>query len=377
MGSARRPRPPDRTAPAPAPPRSGREDPGQAPGLTYDVVLATRNRPAAVALSLPLLLKQTRPAAQILVVDSSDDPAPIRTLAQAAAAVAPMPVIYLRAAAGLTHQRNVGLARCSADVVIFPDDDSLLYPDAAAEIMAIYERDTGRVIAGVAARPVDHAPPETDGDLGAYAAEEVGAPRAALRRVRQTVKEALGFANPFVATGRALSAQHRAPDWLAAADATVVPYMTGFRMSFRRRVIAATGFDETLRRYGWFEDIDASYSALRRGLLVTAGKARLHHHRVASGRAAGHRMGLWAILNRTYVVMKHVRANPQVFRHPGREIVRLGVYCRLRTLAYRTMARDGYGRERAQGAREGVISMSALTGAAPEALIETYRRLDA
>ena len=345
--------------------------------LTYDVVMATRNRPEAVALSLPLLLKQTRLPEQILIVDSSDDPAPIRALAEAAAATAPLPVIYLRAAAGLTHQRNVGLAQCRADVVIFPDDDSLLYSDAAAEIMAIYERDTGRVIAGVAARPVDHAPPETDGDLGAYEAEAVGPLRAALRRVRQEIKEASGFANPFVATGRALSAQYRAPDWLVAADVTVVPYMTGFRMSFRRSVIAATGFDEVLRRYGWFEDIDASYSALRQGLVVTAEKARLYHHRVASARANGHRMGLWAILNRTYVVMKHVRANPQVFRHPGRDVARLGTYCRLRALAYAAMARDAYGRDRAKGARDGLGALSPLTGAAPDALAETYRRLEA
>lgn len=347
-----------------------------APKLRYDVVMATRNRPEAVALSLPLLLRQTRLPDQIIIVDSSDDPTPIEALAQAAAATAPIPVLFRRASAGLTHQRNVGLTECRADVVLFPDDDSLLYLDAAAQIMEIYEADTGGVIAGVAARAVDAPPPETEGDLGAYEAEKTSALRSGLRWLRQQIKEVSGFANPFVATGRRLSRQHPRPDWLAARQAVVVPYMTGFRMSYRRDVAARHGFDEALRKYGWFEDIDGSFSALRDGLVVTALQARLYHHRVAAARANGHRMGLWAILNRGYVVMKHVRANPGVFPHPGREARRLGLYCRLRALAYGLMARDGFGRERAQGARDGLRLLRQIIDAPAADLAETYRKLD-
>ena len=358
------------------PHRSRPEAPGQAPPrLGYEVVMATRNRTDAVALSLPLLVAQTRPPAQIVVVDSSDDPAPIAAIVADVAGTAPMPVVLVRAAAGLTHQRNVGLDRCAAEVVMFPDDDSLYHPDTAAEIMAVYDADTGAAVAGVAGRPVDAPPPGVLEDLGAYEAETRGALGSALRRARQAVKEALGFANPFVATGRRLSRQHVRPDWLSRQAATVVPYMTGFRMTYRRAAIAATGFDETLRKYGWFEDIDASFSVLRQGLVVTAERARIYHHRVAAARDGGYRMGVWAMLNRGYVVMKHVQANPAAFPRRGAAILRLRAYCMARAAAYRIVARDAFGRDRARGARDGLRDLPALIDSPPGALPETYRRL--
>lgn len=346
------------------------------PRLDYDIVMATRNRPDAVALSLPLIMCQTRLPARVVIVDSSDDPAPIEALAQQAAKDLSCPVDFLRADAGLTHQRNIGLRHCSSDVVIFPDDDSLLYPDAAEEMMLVYEADVAAGIAGVCAKPVDQPPPETDGDLGSYEAEELTAPRSTLRRLRQHIKEALGFSNPFLAVGHQLNAQHDTPDWLASQNTATVPYMTGFRMSFRRAAIIGEGFDETLRKYGWFEDIDASYTAMRHGLVVVANQARIYHHRTAAKRDGGYRMGLWAILNRGYVVMKHVRANPAVFPNPHRQAQRLKLYCRARTMAYRLLARDGYGQDRAKGAAEGLRQLHVLTDSPGGDLAAVYGRLD-
>ena len=41
--------------------------------MTYDVVIATRNRPEALRLSIPLILKQGRPPTKLIIVDASDD----------------------------------------------------------------------------------------------------------------------------------------------------------------------------------------------------------------------------------------------------------------------------------------------------------------
>lgn len=344
--------------------------------LSYDVVMATRNRTDAVALSLPLLVAQTRPPVQIVVVDSSDDQAPIAAIVADVAETAPMPVRLVRAAAGLTHQRNVGLTYCAADVVMFPDDDSLYHPETAAEIMEIYEVDTAGAIAGVAGRPAETPPSEVSAKLGRFEAETRGGRlRRALRDVRQATKEAAWTIHPFLATSRALSKRFEKPHWLAAEEAIMVPYLTGFRMSFRRDVIAGIGFDETLRRYGWFEDIDASFGAARHGLLVTANRAPIYHHRAAEKRDRGHMMGLWAILNRTYVVMKAVHANPDLFPDPAWEIRRLRWYSVARAAVYRLMARDTYGRDRARGARDGLARQARLTAAAPEELPAVYRDL--
>ena len=342
--------------------------------LTYDIVMATRNRPEAVALSLPLILEQTRPPARIVIVDSSDDPGPIEALAREAAGRGVCPVEYLRSAPGLTRQRNAGLRACSSDVVVFPDDDSLLYPDAAERMLEIYEADrTGRV-AAVCAAPAAAPPPGLAADLDRHAAESTGPVRRALLGLRQRVKEGLSEANPFLAVGTRLNARTDLPEDLG--DVVPVPYMTGFRMSFRREAIAA-GFDETLERYSWFEDIDASFAAMRHGRVVMARRAGIYHHRTAAARDNGRRMGLWAILNRGYVVMKHVRANPDVFPDPAREGRRLSAYCRARALAYRAMARGRFGRDRARGAAEGVKRLGALLSAPAERLPETYRRLEA
>jgi GT2 family glycosyltransferase len=223
---------------------------------------------------------------------------------------------------------------------------------------------------------MDRPPPETGGDLESYEAERLTAPRRTLRRVRQSIKEVLRFTNPFLAVGWRLNGRHDAPAWLASRDAALVPYMTGFRMSFRRTAIAEDGFDEILRKYGWFEDIDASYTAMRNGFVVAANRARIYHHRTAARRDDGYRMGMWAILNRGYVVMKHVRANPAVFPDPGREARRLDLYCRARTMAYRLLARDGYGQDRARGAADGLRQLQMLTRSPSADLATIYRRLE-
>jgi len=87
-------------------------------------------------------------------------------------------------------------------------------------------------------------------------------------------------------------------------------------------------------------------------------------------------MGLWAILNRGYVVMKHVRANPDLFDAPAREVFRLKSYCRARAVAYRLLARDAYGRDRARGARDGLRLLGALTAAPAATLRQTYTDLE-
>ena len=93
--------------------------------VDFDVVIATRNRPQALALSIPLILGQSRQPRKLIVIDSSDDHAPV------AEAVAKMTarwngrVVVEHSAPGLPRQRNRGIAHVEAEAVIFPDDDSL------------------------------------------------------------------------------------------------------------------------------------------------------------------------------------------------------------------------------------------------------------
>ena len=54
-----------------------RPAPDPARRLDFDVVIATRNRPQALALSIPLILGQSRPPEKLIVIDSSDDHAAV------------------------------------------------------------------------------------------------------------------------------------------------------------------------------------------------------------------------------------------------------------------------------------------------------------
>lgn len=339
--------------------------------LSYDVVMATRNRPEAVALSLPLLLGQTRLPRTILVCDSSDDPSRIEAIVAGHAKDAPVPVRFMRCALGSSVQRNIGLAACTSDVVIFPDDDSLLYPDAAERMLEVYEADRDGRIAGVCARPVDRAPDETAGDLQSYAAEDVGPLRGAVRWLRQRGKE-WASQDPFLSIGQRLNARHEMPAAVAALNVTAVAYMTGFRMSFRREVIARTGFDETLKKYAWFEDIDASFAAMEHGMVVAALDARIYHHRVASSRDNGYRMGRWALLNLAYVTMKAVHRSG--LGHPETEAGRILRFCRMRAAGYMLARRGVYGRDRARGARDALGPAAEILSAPPDRLAEVYAR---
>lgn len=272
--------------------------------LAYDAIIATRNRPEALALSLPLLAGQTRPPARIIVIDSSDDPADASRTVGAALCGWSGEVILRRSPPGLPGQRNIGLSHSRAPVVFFVDDDSLLYPDAAEAMLAVYERDTeGRIAAVCAAEAM--SPPETAKLDTAYGMSRAHRLEARVRALRNLVERRLTVLKPAMRLGRELNARHPVPDWLAEEGAVVVEYMTGFRMSFRTEAIRGDGFDETLSGYALDEDIDASFTAARQGLVVGAQRARIFHHRCPSGRADGFGRGRMEVLNRAYVLLKH------------------------------------------------------------------------
>ena len=126
--------------------------------LTIDVVIVTRNRPAALSLSLPLVLTQSFSPQQVIIVDSSEDKAPVATLVNDASRIPDIPLFVMQSARGIPLQRNLGLTKVTADITLFLDDDSLLLPDAISAIMRIYQLDRDEAIGGVCSREATHAP---------------------------------------------------------------------------------------------------------------------------------------------------------------------------------------------------------------------------
>ncbi len=339
--------------------------------LAWDAVIATRNRPEALALSIPLLLAQSRPPEQLIIVDSSDDPAPVQAVVRAAIVGFPGRVHILKSAPGLPHQRNVGLKYVTAPVVVFPDDDSLFYPDTAEIMLTVYARDSGHAIAGVCASEA-MVPPDGVLPSSTYQMSSAHQREAGMRRLRHRLEGHVSALKPALSLGRALNAQHPVPDWLSEMDVIPVEYMTGFRMSFRTDAIRTVGFDEALGGYALDEDVDASFSAMRAGLVVGARRAKIYHHRFPGGRGV---MGAIEILNRLYVGLKHVHGQALPAAQVPAMRRRLRGFVILKLLAALPGLRSDFGRARFAGALAAIRQMGPIWQAPPETLAAAYRAI--
>jgi len=334
--------------------------------LDYDIVVATRNRPEALALSLPLMLRQSRPARALFVVDSSDDPAPVAALVERLGRDAATPVTLVRSDVGLTRQRNVGLGHVEAPVVMFPDDDALWPADCAERIMRVYERDEEGLLGGVCAAesptPPPQAPLRSDAGYRMTLRDRVNQ-RVAVRRARLERRLA---PNPFELHGWERLRALPAPAWLGEEDAVLTPWMTGFRMTFRTDVVRRVGFDETFERYGQFEDVDACFGVLRTHALAGARRARVFHYRAPSGRGDGFQMGVKQALDRAYVLAKHCEPGSAAWRA-------YRPYMRYKLGLYLLGLGRAYGRERLRGARCAVAASDLLFQAPRDQLAQAYR----
>jgi glycosyltransferase involved in cell wall biosynthesis len=337
---------------------------------TFSIVIATRNRAAALALSLPLHLAQSRRPERILVVDSSDDKSANIALVKRLAATTDVDLEHQASEPGTSKQRNIGLAQVTSDVTFFPDDDSLLYPEALARMMHIYDLDRHGRIGGVCAVEAATPPPGVlVGQTTAYQMRKSDRIRARIAPWRTKFEDKF-FPDPMKLVAKRLQQHLPAPEaWLENEHAVWVEWMTGFRMSFRTEVVKQVGFNEQLGRYALYEDIDAGLGVQASGYsLVATRDARIYHHKAPETRTNGRQMGVINILNRAYVVMRSgqldARIKASLTRHAG-----------FRIAQFRAGARSEYGKDRLMGAQAAYKLLPELLTAQPHQLDDTYRRL--
>ena len=337
----------------------------------------TRNRSEALALSLPLMLTQSRLPQEILVVDSSDDPRANLALVAKLAATTPVPLRHKVSPPGMTVQRNIGLAEVSTEVVFFPDDDSLVLPGALAAMLRIYDLDHTGQIGGVCSAEAK-TPPEgvfaatttTTATTAGYQMSLADRLKAKIARSRYALQDRL-FRDPFhLCAERHYARLPAAPDWMAAENAILVPWMTGFRMSFRTELIRRRGFNEHLGRYALCEDIDAGFGILQSHLLVGARNAQIYHHKAPERRAGGRALGAMHILNRGYVLACAGQTDAAMLAMLQRfSRYKIAQYA---LAAYSPFGRDAFGQDRLAGARAAYRGLPALFAAAPDQLTPLY-----
>ena len=270
--------------------------------LTWALVVATYMREDVLPRCLRLGAAQTRPPLEIIVVDSS--PGWKITRERVLREIAPLwPGIrwhYVEAERrSSASQRNQGVRAASADVVFLFDDDSLMYPNCADEIMRVYDADSDRSVVGVNATNVAVPPDASPGS-------PVGAPtefRTAKNygHVARRMRRWLRADDIFIPYDRSFPA-HPLPIAVAALAVDRWPMGAGWGLTFRREICLAEPFEEILINYAAGEDSDMSYRATRRGVYVGARHGRLCHLGAASGRAPTF---VWAVFNMLNPVVLH------------------------------------------------------------------------
>lgn len=126
----------------------------ESPAVTFAVMIATRDRPAALRQSLASLAKVRCPAGvalQVIVADNSDYPqdCAIRALADEAGC----PIVYTHEPRrGYSSVRNAAIATAlevGADILMFTDDDVTVGPDVITAYMDVFETTGADIVAGV------------------------------------------------------------------------------------------------------------------------------------------------------------------------------------------------------------------------------------
>ena len=329
--------------------------------MEYDIVLVTRNRPVVLPVSVPLMLSQSRPPRNFIVVDASDDHETVKTtLEPLCGTLRPGSFTVMRAEPGTARQRNIGLEHADSPVVVFPDDDSIWFPGVAETLMRIYERDIDRSIGAVCAAEA-REPPWGEMEPNPY--KVTPGDRLKDWFQRHVRPRTVGiFPDPLYFHEKALPA----PAWLEAENAVLQGPMAGFRMSFRTDLIRRTGFDESLGRYALSEDIEASLGVLKTHLIARAEDAKVFHYTYPSKRVSGRELGMMQILNRTYIVCKH--------HGPGSPARRkLRRFLLFRRSGYLTQSGGKYGRDKFFGSLIALRYVDRIGRAGPEELHAAYR----
>lgn len=267
--------------------------------LEWAVVIPTYQRESVLWRCLNSAIAQTLPPKQIIVVDGSPDWAKTKTrIFNELVPRAPtiewqyVPANRLSSAA----QRNQGIAVAVADVIFLIDDDSLMYPTCAEEIMRIYAHDSTHEIAGVMPF-LDPLPP----DRPAASAVPNGKIkifdklRVLKVKLRSFAKKLIKDDNIFIPYHFTFP-KYTLPPTLRGLAVHPVAMMHGARMTFRREILAKVQFAEFLERYAVNEDNDVCYRASQHGMLLHALNARLCHLEASQARLSRFTTtALWAL----------------------------------------------------------------------------------
>lgn len=246
--------------------------------LQSSVIIPTKNRNQELANALRSILIQTRlPQEVILVDDGSMDGFPLK---QQFEDVGVRTYYHRKSTPGLPESRNAGVKLSTGDVILFLDDDVILFPTYIEEIVGLFESDKTGEIGGVGGSEANLIKPISW--------------MSRLRRLRDIVCLMGGFKE-----GRVLPSGYCTEYGSTGSPikkVTAVDFLVGATSAYRRSVFQEFLFTENYRELG--EDKDFSYRVSRKHRLLINPDALLFHFEAPQGRGNRRDRGRRGILGR-------------------------------------------------------------------------------
>ncbi|NJO15788.1 MAG: glycosyltransferase [Thioploca sp.] len=296
--------------------------------LTWALVIPTYQRQAILLRCLSCAAQQTLPPQEIIVIDASPDwqatyQQIMQTLANQHSSIdwKYLPANRLSSAA----QRNQGIDLATADIVFLIDDDSLMYPECAQEVIRLYAQDTQHQVAGIMPK-LEALPPDSQEQSGAvnnnpisFRSKLANGIKIYQAKLRYIAKQLIKDDDIFIPYDFAFP-KYTLPETLKNMATHPVPMIHGARMSYRREILTQVRFEETLERYAVNEDNDVCYRASRLGMLLHALQARICHLQTPEGRLT--RFTTTALWGLNQVVLHRFHsANLQQFNQRFRQLL--------------------------------------------------------
>lgn len=235
--------------------------------------IATAGRREILTETIHFLLKQSRPADELLVCPAAPSDINLECLSKFSGDVR-----VLSGKVGASAQRNLIIDNSEADVIVFFDDDFLPAPEFLAEVERLFIDNMDIVIA------TGHV--LADGAVGPGFDHDEG---------EELLKK--------------LQSRSESP--------TITPVFNGYGCNMAVRLAPVRSknirFDERLPRYSWLEDVDFSRQLAICGSIVKATSLEgVHLGTKKAGRSPGKSLGYSQIANRIYIMRKGNMSRRQV-----------------------------------------------------------------
>ena len=296
--------------------------------LTWSQSVVTFKRPDMLLRCLKLGAEQSRPPAEIVVVDASPDwdKTRDRVMAELAPRHPEIRWVYEKAIEpNIAIQRNQALGLVTSDITIAPDDDSLLYPDAAEEILRAYEADVEGKVVGIMTLLADD-PPDVERPAPPAGLTSNGPPREPFAT---KIKRTMARANDWVKgpiLPESLRRERHPGLALPGLDLpfTQTPVMHGCRMSFRSEVGRRHPYDPSFRFI--HEETEMCLRAGTEGAFLVLFTKSIHHAQFADRvftRRGRRSRALW-LLGHAHMMKKHMNDDREARRFVKQYASRVG-----------------------------------------------------